>query len=77
MIKNFFENRTFYEIMWEKIVEPDRPQMVILRMRIACFITKATDTHLEYIKLVAFPRQQCLRERSSMLPYTYIVFLVS
>jgi len=23
----FFENPAFYEIMWEKTIEPDRPQM--------------------------------------------------
>jgi hypothetical protein len=27
------------------MVEPDRPQMTIWHMRIACWITKATDTH--------------------------------
>jgi hypothetical protein len=36
-------------------------------MRFACWITKATDTHSEYIILVAFPRQQWLRERASLL----------
>ena len=30
----FFENRTVYEIMWKNIVQPDRPQMTIWRMRI-------------------------------------------
>ena len=30
----FFENNAFYEIMWENIVEPDRLQMKIRRMRI-------------------------------------------
>jgi len=29
----FFENR---EIMWKNVEEPDRPQMKIWRMRIAC-----------------------------------------
>jgi hypothetical protein len=28
------------------------------RMRFACWITKATDTHSEYVILIAFPRQQ-------------------
>jgi hypothetical protein len=37
------------------------------RMRFACWITKATDTHSEYVILIAFPRQQWLREHSSML----------
>jgi len=30
------ENRTVYEIMWENIVERNRPQKTIWRMRIAC-----------------------------------------
>ena len=40
----FFENRAVYEIMWKNTVEPDRPQMAIWRMRIACWIPKATNT---------------------------------
>jgi len=36
-------------------------------MRIACWITKATDTHSEYVIIIASPRQQCLRERASIL----------
>jgi len=38
----FFENRAVYEIRWKNTAEPDRPQMKIWRMRIACWITKAT-----------------------------------
>jgi len=38
----FFENRTFYEIMWKNIVEPERPRMTIWRMCIACWIIKFT-----------------------------------
>ena len=38
----FFRNRAFYEIMWKNIVEPGRPLMAIWRMRIACWLTKAT-----------------------------------
>jgi hypothetical protein len=36
--------------------------MTIWRMRIACWINKATDTHLEYVILIAFPREHRLRE---------------
>jgi hypothetical protein len=43
----------------------------IRRMRFACWITKATDTHSEYVILTAFPWQQWLLERASMLRYTY------
>jgi hypothetical protein len=40
---------------------------IILRMRFACWITKATDTHSEYLMLIAFPRLQWLSERASLL----------
>jgi len=60
-----------YEIMWKNMVEPDRPQMTIRRMRIACWITKATDTQSEYIIFSAFAVQQWLKERVSVLRYTY------
>jgi hypothetical protein len=46
------------------------------RMRIACWITKTTDTHSEYITFVAFPRQQWLRERASILRYATFACLV-
>jgi len=34
----------FFEITWENMAEPDRMQVTIWRMRIACLISKATDT---------------------------------
>jgi hypothetical protein len=37
------------------------------RMRFACWMTKATDTHSEYVILIAFPQQQWLRERTAVL----------
>jgi hypothetical protein len=41
---------------------------ILLRMRSACWISKSTDTHSAYvIGLLAFPRQQWLSERASML----------
>jgi hypothetical protein len=40
---------------------------IIRSTRIACWITKATDTHLEYVILNAFPQQQWLRESTWML----------
>jgi len=51
----FFENRAVYEIMWKNTVEQGRPQMAIWRMHIACWIPKATNTHLEYVIFIAFP----------------------
>jgi len=45
--------------------------IVLRRMHIACWITKAANTHAEYVILIAFPLQQCLHERASVLRYTY------
>jgi hypothetical protein len=49
---------------------------MIRRMRTACWITKDTNAHPEYVTLIAFPWQQWSRERASMLRYTRIVCLV-
>jgi hypothetical protein len=47
--------------------------MTIWRMRIACWIPKATDTNSEYVTIIAFPLQKWLQERASLLRYTQIV----
>ena len=44
-------------------------------MRFARWILKATDTHSEFVVLIAFP-QKWLRERSSMLCYSTLLFLL-
>ena len=51
----FFFIVSLFEIMWKNIVEPGRPRMTIWRVRIACWIPKATNTHSRYVTLVAFP----------------------
>ena len=38
--------------MWKDVIEPDRSQMAIRRMRIACWIPKATNTHSWYVELL-------------------------
>ena len=43
---NFF-NRAVYDIMWNNLVQPERSQMAIWRMRITCLIAKATNTYSE------------------------------
>jgi hypothetical protein len=47
----------------------------IQRMRLALWITKATDTHSEYIILIAFQQQQWFRESTSVLRHTFIACL--
>jgi len=62
--------------MWENAVQPDRPQMTTRRMRIVCWIPKATNTHSQYVIFIAFPQQQWLHGRASMLRYTYNACIV-
>ena len=38
----FSENCVVYEIIRKNMVQPDRPLKTIQRMRVACWITKAT-----------------------------------
>ena len=78
IFSNFFfsEKRALYEITRRNVVEPNSPQMTIWRVGITCWIPKATDIHLKYVLLIAFPPQQRLHERASMLRYTYIACLV-
>jgi hypothetical protein len=40
--------------MYKNTVEPERPQVAIWRMCTAYWITKATNTHSEYVILLAF-----------------------
>jgi hypothetical protein len=41
-----------------------------------CWVTKVTDTHSRYAKFIAFPGQQFVRIRTSVLRYTYITLPV-
>ena len=50
--------------------------MTIWRMRIACWIPKATDAHSQYVIINVIPVQQWLHERALMLRFTYIASLV-
>ena len=72
----FLTNHAFHVTMWKNTIESGRPHMLILRMRMACWVFKATHTHLDYVILIACPLQQLLHERAAMLIYTYIAFLV-
>ena len=57
MFNNLFSK--FYPFIWKNIVEPDRPHMKIWRMCVACWIPRATNTHSEYIILIAFFMMLC------------------
>jgi len=56
----------FFEIIWISMVDSHRLH------DISCGIPKATGTHSEYVTLIAFPLQQWLLARASLLRYAYI-----
>jgi hypothetical protein len=53
--------------MLKNKVEPDRI--------IACWMSKATITHPEYVIIIAFPQQQRLQLRVSILRYSTVPVL--
>jgi hypothetical protein len=54
----------------KKNVERATPQLTTWRLRISCWVTKATDTLA--IRNTAFPLQRWLHERASVLRYAFI-----
>jgi len=48
---------------------------IIRRMRIASWVTKATDAHLKYAIIIAFPPHKWLRERG-LIVRSYVLCLV-
>jgi hypothetical protein len=66
MFSNFFSGKSCP--VWNNVVKSctagqATDDSIIRRMRFACWINKATDTHSEYVILIAFRRQIWLRER--------------
>jgi len=72
IFSDFFKKLYCLWDMWKNIVEPDRQHMTTWLMCLACWMSKATSTHSEYIILIDFPLQQWLHEHSPVLHYTYI-----
>jgi hypothetical protein len=72
----FFENRTVYEMMWKNIVQPGMPHDNIWRTRIACWVTKATNTLgitdrlVRYVQYLLF--FHC-RSSSTNAPECYVI----
>ena len=70
------ENRAVYGIMWKNSAQQDRPQMAIWRMRVARWITKATNIYSEYAILIVFPLQQWVCGGASMWRHKHIAYLL-
>ena len=75
MFSNFFpDNCAVCEIMWKNMVEPvsATDDNIILRMRLACWITRATDAHSEYVMLLLFNCNSCYAN----VPQCYVIHCV-
>ena len=72
MFKNFFFlNRTIYETLWKNTVQPDRPQMTVWRMRIACWIPKFKFVWMHHGVLRYI--QEMIRQHNNFLLYKYML----
>jgi len=62
--------------MCKNIVQLGRAQMTKWRMRIACWIPKATNTHSGCVICIALPLQQRLHESASLLRHTTLPLML-
>jgi hypothetical protein len=51
--------------------------MTIWRMRFPCWVPKATDTHSEYVLIIAFPLQQTRRNVTVCVHCLYSLIFIS
>ena len=72
----FLGSRAVYKLMSKNIWEGGRQQMKIWGMRISCWMPMTTSTCSVCVTLTAFPLQQWLYERISVLLYTCIACLM-
>ena len=69
-----------YETMWggkNGTASQATDNNTIRRMRTTRCLTKATETHQEYVIPITFPQQQLLSERASVVRFAYIVCLIN
>jgi len=62
--------------LWDNVekcgtTRQDRGGNITRPTHCACWKIKATNTHSQYVILIAFTRQQRLHERASMIRYKY------
>ena len=70
--QNFFLNPTIYEIMWKNMVEPDRPQVIILAQP----DTQDYRHALRLRNIIAFPLQQLLPSKPQWHVCSYIASFI-
>jgi len=70
------ENSAIYEIMWKNIVEQSTHRWKYGACRYHAGYLRLQNAHTGCVILIAFPLQQWLHERTSVLHCTYIACLV-
>jgi hypothetical protein len=82
----FFENRAVCEIMSKNMIRAATKNVITWRIRVACWISKATRTRMytptrphttQICDIYCFSTATKIRERASMLRYTYTVLFVN
>ena len=71
---NIFRKSAVYEIMWN--ILSSRPQMTTWPMRIACWISKATQAHSEYVLFITFALKQWLHGWATFFNFSYFAVLL-
>jgi len=71
MFSKVFTKIMPFMITWKNVVERGRPHITIWRLHIACWIPKGTNTHTEYVVLIAFPLQQWLEKCFNVTLYVH------
>jgi hypothetical protein len=72
----FFKKHAIDEIMWKNIVELDRSQLTVWRVRIACGYLRLQTQNFGICEIIAFLLQQCLHKCTSVLRDTFFACLV-
>ena len=75
MFSNFFFRKSCR--LWDNVEKCSRTRQaidgnIIRRKRFACWITKATNTHSEYVMLIAFAGNYAYTNNAPVLRYTYL-----
>ena len=73
----FFENLAVCETVWKNIVERGSPRWLYGAYTVACWVPKAKNTHSGCVLLIAFPLQQWLHKRASILRHSHCACLVA
>jgi phenylpyruvate tautomerase PptA (4-oxalocrotonate tautomerase family) len=60
-------NHAIYEVVWRNSVDLGGRRITKKKMHIACWVTKATNTHLGYVIITAFPQKKWLHGGTSVL----------